>query len=337
MLKKFRNYLFFLIFIIILIIITSCSLFVLPTSPVNYKSISQFYFNTNSLWNNKLSTNVELETDSKKYIEYLSTTIKDSEPYVLIDEGAVAVYYTDSNTSRYNIRVENSSVLKNGIKNVPIPEYALPDRATDAHTVFIDQEYNLLFEFWQFKKLNGRWVAGNSAIFDVNGLGFSPYISARASGFSLLGGLIWPEELLSTNIQHPLLFAVKYITAENPVLPANHTDGRSYDKYSLPMGSRIQLDPSFDINSITNIDKYQKAILKALQEYGAFLGDTGNFSFCAVNPVSFNENPYKIIPSYSEENGSIDLSCLPVDKLRVIKFGEKVSNVDGVNYESLYY
>jgi hypothetical protein len=42
----------------------------------------------------------------------------------------------------------------------------------------------------------------------------------------------------------------------------------------MPEGARIQLDPSFDV-AATSWPAWKKTIARALQRYGAYLGDTG--------------------------------------------------------------
>ena len=50
-----------------------------------------------------------------------------------------------------------------------------------------------------------------------------------------------------------------------------HGDGRQTDANAMPMGTHIQLDPSFDISSLS---RTQKIIAQALKDYGAFLVDS---------------------------------------------------------------
>jgi len=59
------------------------------------------------------------------------------------------------------------------------------------------------------------------------------------------------------------------------VAPATSTDGPFSDAASIPMGSRIQLDPSFDVNG-SGLPEWQKQLCRTLQVYGVIVVDTGS-------------------------------------------------------------
>jgi hypothetical protein len=56
--------------------------------------------------------------------------------------------------------------------------------------------------------------------------------------------------------------------------PSRAGDGYSSDQYAIPFGARIQLDPAFDVNTLPAGPT--RTIAHALQDYGAWVVDTGD-------------------------------------------------------------
>jgi hypothetical protein len=312
-----------------------CSIFEPNFNPNALANVPVFSYPATSFWNQKIVANPELDPDSALYVKTLVKERVDSTPYAETLNDGVPVYYCDRSTSRYFVPMKNLGDVRRGVKSVPIPTWALPNGGTDSHIVLIDTVKGLSFEFWRFNNQHGVWFCGNAAIFDLNGNGVTPYISARASGFSLLGGVIWPQELLATNISHALSIAVAKIHTKRAAAPATYTDGRSDASDALPMGAHLQLDPALDLSSL-DLDPYQKAIFRALQEYGAYVCDTGTLALVFINARSFASDPYVNIPSYNAKTKSFQLDKLPVDKLRVLKLGDLGANHDGYDHQELY-
>jgi hypothetical protein len=70
--------------------------------------------------------------------------------------------------------------------------------------------------------------------------------------------------------------AVAYPHTRNTyVPPARGSDGPYSDAASIPMGSRIQLDPSFNVET-SGLPEWQKQICRTLQVYGMIVIDTGS-------------------------------------------------------------
>jgi len=316
-------------------LLASCGLFEPPKSPVSWETLAPVHFASTNFWYQKIASNAELDPNSQSMIALLSNAREPSSPYALIDSGGVSIFDTDSKTPKYNVPITVLGSGVNGIKNVPIPDYALPADEQDSHTVFLDKARGFSWEFWQLRILNGKWVMGTSAVYDLTGPGVIPQSSGRASGFSLLGGLIWPQEILATNIPHALVFCF-HTKKGNPVWPALHSDGPYTEEASMPMGTHIQLDPALDLANL-GLDAYQIAIGKALQDYGAFLGDTGSFAFKCVSPRSYSSNPYASIPSYDKSLKIISLDKIPANRFRVLKLGTVQSNNNTLAHPELYY
>ena len=259
----------------------------------------------------------------------------------------VPVFYADESTPRYDVTLKCGKEWELGVtqlKNVPIPDWAEPsdddhegginpdgcggsdngpDEGDFAMTV-VDTSTRCEYDFWQVKKTKGKWAASwaTSISIDSNGI-FEKGISCRGSGFALMNGLIWPDELKAGRIEHALAFAYDLTRADGPVSPATDSDGTSRGTDTMPEGVRVQLDPTLDLDSM-GLKDYEKTIAKALQEYGMILvDDGGGMAFYVVHPISAKNNPYEgILP----DKDYVSLENIPVDKFRVLKLPEQDSD-----------
>ena len=165
--------------------------------------------------------------------------------------------------------------------------------------------------------LGGGW--GNALPARGSGI-YRRGFSARGSGFALLAGVVMPSELRRGRIDHALLFSYPYTRAGGPVgrLP-RATAGRAAGARSG--GRAVQLDPSLDLGSLGLLG-YERTIARALQVYGAYIGDTGGsgISLYALNPQSTRANPYgSTLPDETYPS----LTGIPFDRMRVLRFGRQ--------------
>ncbi len=183
--------------------------------------------------------------------------------------------------------------------------------------VIIDTVNGCEYDFWQIRKIHGRWYASWGNSLPVNGTGiFEKGLSARGSGFALTAGIMWPHEFKNKSINHALIFTYDYTKSGGPVFPATESDGTSNSETAIPEGALIQLNPDLDLNTLKLTD-YEYTIAVALQKYGMYLGDDGGgLELEAVNPLSFSKNLYKgLLPDVEH----VPLSNIPVNEFRVLK------------------
>ena len=156
----------------------------------------------------------------------------------------------------------------------------------------------------------------------MRGTGIYPRgYSARGSGFALLAGMVMPRELRRGRIDHALLMSYPYTRAGGPVSPATESDGRTRGRSAIPEGARLQLDPSLDLDAL-GLRGYERTIARALQVYGAYIGDTnGNgVSVYALRLQSTTANPYgSLVPDeiYPPLDG------IPLDRMRVLRLDHR--------------
>ncbi|MGY8992140.1 MAG: hypothetical protein ACKVHL_11200, partial [Rhodospirillales bacterium] len=63
-----------------------------------------------------------------------------------------------------------------------------------------------------------------------------------------------------------------------PRICSSRADGSYFGPDTLPVGVRLQLDPTLDLNSIS-LSKEVMVIAKAMQKYGMYNGDSTHDTF----------------------------------------------------------
>ena len=153
--------------------------------------------------------------------------------------------------------------------SVRIPDGAAPTTGGDHHLAVIDGDREL--DMWVAgQQTDGSWMAGARTVTSITGSGIAAPIAGNAAGFALAAGIVRPEEIAAGRIDHALTFTSPYVR-NAIVAPAVHGDGSQTDPNAMPMGTRIQLDPSTDISALP---RPQRIIAQALKDYGAFLTDS---------------------------------------------------------------
>ena len=304
----------FLVFAIIIIFFACNEKPDLSSKPENLEYIE--IFKDSSIFYRKIDTNAEVDPNSDVMVQSLVEQA-DQAFVIAVKEFSVPVYYADESTPREDVKLTVYWAPKKKLLNVPIPEYTEPDPASDGSAVIIDKTSGCVYDFWQMKYSSGGWKAswGNAIPLNSDGI-FEKGFSARGSGFELLQGIIWPQELERGYINHALVFSYDHTKAGGPVYPATESDGTEDSDWAIPEGALVQLDPDLDLTTL-GLNSYEMIIAKALQEYGMYCcDDGGGIQLYAVNPISCKNNPYENIWG---DQTYVYLDKIPVDKFRVLK------------------
>ncbi|KDR94617.1 hypothetical protein SAMN02745945_02647 [Peptoclostridium litorale DSM 5388] len=266
----------------------------------------------------------KLDPDSDIMMQSMLEAYEKGGFYIAREGWTVAVYFADSNTPRYDVELTAPWAPAKVLKNVPIPDDAVPD-SKEGHMSIIDRDSGCEYDFWLSKKENGRWSAAWANAISIDGDGVYPYgYSCRGSGFALLAGVIWPRELKLKRIDHALIFSYPFPKAGGPVEPATESDGNSYREDAIPEGARLQLDPELDLDSL-NLTPYEMTIARALQEYGMILGDNGGSGIeleAAIKTVDEEKCPYgEVLP----QTDIVYLRNIPIEHFRVLELPPQTS------------
>ncbi len=301
-------------------------------------------FSDDSPWNTLIPADPELEPDSAAMIEDFRT----SSPYgpqfsVNLTGYSIPLYGADAATPTYSVLADfggDGWVGDNGSNawgTMPIPDGATPDPESDHHISVVDRARGLEWGCWNMRNESGQWHAGVCATADLFGTGvrvpatlaahWYDAIGSRACGFPLVAGLIRVEEVAAGRIDHALVVAYPHIRSGWFTPPASTGQGRVGDDAistrGIPCGGRIQLDPAVDIDAL-GVSASWRTILRALQEYGAYVGDySGALSLYAENSAAAQAAWAGVLDPY----GLGDL--LDHSRLRVLRLGTMYDNGNG--------
>jgi hypothetical protein len=246
-----------------------------PTTTTTTPTQRSTYFADSSPWNTPIGS-ASVRAKSANWMSSLYATIGG----INVNQGAwtPGLFYADGSAPRKPI------LLPNGWKfeDVPIPSNLAPSGDSDAHAVIIDMARGRAYDFFGLVRSStspGGWAASAGIVFRVDGSGFwngdlGPW-GARASSAALLGGLIVKSDVESNSIGHALACAAPKQLIESGwdgVSPVTTGDG-SGPAGSMPMGSRLQLDPSLDLSRLP-LEPGELIIARALQQYGCYVVDS---------------------------------------------------------------
>jgi hypothetical protein len=243
-------------------------------------------FSPDSPWNQKIPRNAEIDPRSPELVEDLAKSSRWNFLGINIQGYSIPVYFIDSLRTPA-VPVKCRDVAGEGFeKPVPIPEGAQPDPQSDRHLCIVDRKLGLEWGMWDARKnADGSWMCGVGAMSDLKGTGVrTPQIKAprwplaagaRASGFPLIAGLILVDEVKAGAIDHALALAYPHCRSRYYIPPASTAQGTTNEARpdrGIPMGGRLQLDPSINVGRLP-LSPSGRAIARALQEYGAYVCD----------------------------------------------------------------
>ena len=249
------------------------------TTPRQRGAFPRLYSPT-SFWNQPIARNPKVDPHSDAIVARAIVPFIAASNFVAgSNEWGKPVVYASSSSPLYSISCTKYDCHTSVVFR--IPRYALPSSGTDHHLAVIDPSTNRELDMWiaQHDSKADEWSAGDRYITDAAGWGAlcSPGQrcgSAVAAGFAVLGGIVRPEEIAQGHIDHALFFTTPMTRRDYLACPATHTDGRSSDPNAIPEGARIQLDPAFSVDD-QPWPRWEKVLAHALQDYGAYVGDTG--------------------------------------------------------------
>jgi hypothetical protein len=259
--------------------------------------------------------------------------------WINIQEYSIPVFWADSSTplSRVNVTVLAGQGFGMGSPTsamVPIPSGATPAGGTDRHLCIIDKAKHTEWGMWDASS-SGGWSASVAATADLSGTGVRPPKTgnatwwtspgARACGFPLSAGLITVEEIRKGKIEHALTIAYPHMRShwyKSPASTAQGTTDQALPTRGVPCGGRFQLDPAVNVDTLP-LSNTGKIIARALQQYGAFVGD-----FSGAISLYADASPEAL----AAWNGGLlkngELSALDLKKLRVLAIGSLLEDTN---------
>jgi hypothetical protein len=276
-----------------------------PTGPVAFSSTSP--------WNVAIPPSPALDPSSASIAGYLGSEMK---AYADLYEYGTPVWEASSSDPYNSVKcTEPWGTCALTQQMIPIPAAAGTSGGSDGSMVVIDKTTNTGYDFWRASRTSTTsWTSSWGTRFNMEGSGTEG--GATGAGVPLLAGLPRLSEMAQGHIGHALAFISDNTCASVYRYPASKTDGKSGQSNCIPEGTRIQLDPSINIDALPGITPGEKTVAHALQTYGAYCKDSGGskLAFGFEDPIG-KTNPY---PSVGFSWDYYDMPHIPWNQLRVL-------------------
>lgn len=303
-----------------------------PTSPFTpgpYDATNGRLFSNASPWNAPIGGNAQLDPHSSGMVSQLT----DCCHVPTLFRFGMPIYTSTASDPSYTVQDDGNDSLFTSYQPIHIPNDAAPSTGSD-HWLFIyDQTKNLIFEMWDTHKSGSTWTTQTGNVYSPTGDGVLQVNGSQQSGngASYFGGVVTDADIQRGFINHALAFASQY-TSASWRYPMNASDGHGTDPNDLPMGARIQLDPSINCKTLPGASSGEKMVCQALETYGGYIRDTGGVTLSMYFEGEDLKDPARNPPDGSPGNpgraGGIfdtvglhdgkDLANIPWDKLRVL-------------------
>jgi hypothetical protein len=253
-------------------------------------------FAGSSPWNRRIADDAPVASNSPALVASLVEQSLRYTPWVNTTTFSSPVYRVGADVPLVSVKMDKwSPTLTSQFAAVPLPENAQPPLDTDRHLIVWQASTDTLWEFWQLWRKADGWHAmwGGKMDHISTAPGIFPYpFGVSASGNSLLGGLITPDEIRKGDIPHAVALGIPDTASDTFTPPANRTDGRTA-LGGIPMGTRFRLDPRVDVRSL-HLPWAAGVIAQAAQRYGIIINDSthGSLSFYGEDPVTMGSNPW---------------------------------------------
>lgn len=227
-----------------------------------------------------------------------------------------AVYYASRATPLVTVQVNFPTCDAREVR-APIPAGAVPDGPPEGGMTVMVAKTGVEWDFFKLtrpgvKPLSSgpechateNWAATVVVKADPGWKGSGTFKAApRASGTLNGSGLIRPRDTrrpAGATWDHAVALAYPGTLAGTQAWPAVHTDGRCGDPDAcIPVGARLQLDPSIDCGSWPTLAaEWQRQLCRTLQRYGLIIVDTGS-ALLVQNPVSLRSYVYPWSPGWA--------------------------------------
>ena len=309
------------------------------TSPVVWRP-----FSSTSPWNTPIPTNPAIDPASATFIADLATLTGQGQQALSVNiQGySIPVYYVDSTVPFVNVMAGlGGTGFRIGAPNegdvpgsgtAPIPAGATPAAGTDRHLCVVDAAAETSWDLYNANGGGSSWTASLAASMDLTSDGVRPPTNdspwwagqgARACGFPLIAGLITVDEVKAGKIEHALILAYPHIRSRYYTPPASSAQGTTSDAIQtrgVECGGRIQLDPTLDLSTL-GLSSTGLVIARALQTYGAFVGDYSG-------AISLYADESATAQAYWSTGvlGNGEVNKIPLTRLRVLKLGTMYDN-----------
>jgi hypothetical protein len=279
------------------------------------------------LWK-PIVANPVIAANSATWVSYLSAA--NAKRVADLYEYGVTLVQATASTPRYDVTfTEPWGNDPMGSYTVAIPLGLNLPGGEDRQIAILDPTTGKAYGLWRasYDSSTNTWSAAWGGVTDLNGNGIDQAGSATGTNIARYAGVITTAEFsaavaANTGVNHALFISSDLASALFTG-PATKSDGTNIAGVSTPIpeGTRIQLDPSINVDAIPGISAAEKVIAKTLQTYGAYVGDQGGarmaFIF-EVAPDATSTNPGAVYTDAGLDWDYYDMTDIPWSKLRVL-------------------
>ena len=288
-----------------------------PIRPPSVESPGTVYWSADSPFNMPIPENPRLDPQSSAMTAHLSTKVVFN-----MYEFGIAIHRADSSTPEADVYclADWGNCPTDSLNPIPVPSDLKPPPGSDGNTVIVDWSQRLAISLHQpHANSDGSWSATWVTVADLNGSGVPPE-GGNGSGVSHLAGVVELDEIAGGYIDHALAFSTEVACRDLLRYPARKTDGQSTLPDCVPEGTRVQLDPSIDVDLLAVPDGV-KTVARALQEYGAYAVDRGGAPlalYFQVAPDARDGFPGRVYADAGLTNDYFSTEEVPWHRLRVL-------------------
>ena len=284
-------------------------------------------FSNNSPWNVPIGGNVQLDSNSGSIANELSGCCHVPAMFSY----GMPIYTATASDPSYHVQDNGNDNTFESYQPIHIPNDAAPSPGTDKWLFIYDKTRNLIFEMWDTSKNGGSWTTNTGDVYSPTGDGVLQVDGSTqgGNGASYFGGVITYADIERGYINHALSLASQYTSSDHRY-PMVASDGHDGD---IPMGARLQLDPSVNCNTLSGASSGEKMVCQALETYGGYMRDTGGVALSMYFEGEDLNDPSRNPPNGSPGNAGrgsgvfgrvglhdgADLGEIPWNKLRVLK------------------
>lgn len=300
-------------------------------------------FSDSSPWNTPIPSTAALDPASTQLIADFASVPGQDAFWMNIEDFGIPVYWVDS-AGAPTVTVKaglggtgfrTGAPAEGDVEGsgpAPIPSNAMAAAGTDRHLAIVDRKTRMEWGFYNAARSGSGWKVDMAATQDLAGMGVrppeaeSPWWAGhgpRACGFGLIAGLITVDEIKAGRIPHALLIAYPHIRSRYYTPPASTAQGTFEDAQpnrGIPCGGRIQLDPGLDVTKL-GLSPAGVVIARALQEFGAFVGDYSGAMSLYVDSSPEAQAYWATGVLDNNTAGKI-----PLDRFRVLRMGTMYDN-----------
>jgi hypothetical protein len=275
-------------------------------------------FSDASPWNRRIPPQPVVDARSEAIVEYLSTGPQPS-LFANLYKFGVPIFEAYPSTQTYSVECTRPWGTCDLEKEpVPIPREARLTRGSDRTMVILDARKQKSYEFRGAVKRGGQWETAWGWISHTDADGYDPHGSgATDGGVPRVAGVVTTEEIFRGYIPHALVFSTDNACRGKSRYPTHGRVGHSPRQDCIPLGARIQLDPTINLHAIPDLTEGERTVARALQEYGAYGVENGGarMAFMFESPIG-ESDPY---PAVGFAYDYYDMPHIPWNKMRVLQ------------------